>query len=452
MLELVAHARLERLRDALVLLARLLPARDVADVRHEVEQELDLELPEGLGVVGAQEKRAARGARQLPEVEQGADAGLPQLSEHARQVGLGGNRHHRGPAERMGRDERVEVEGELPGTAHRHVDDDRAAHGRRAHGRDRGLELRRHRAHHVLHARDHALVPALGGGVEQLLAQLRLQGGELVGALGAQRGEGARQLDREVVGHRVEQAGVVLEQRVHAPPAHLDDRDDMPPEPHGDHHEARERRQQRAPDPYDLVGLLAHDLPVGEAALAQGVVVGRLDAQAHRVAVVNRDALDAAAERHEAGETVVEQRARDAAQTESVGLGEVDEGAVRLHRLGYLLEDAPEERLEVVGVYRVQYDVQRAGEAVVGAAQVQEGALRLVPNELVAAGGDREQEVRLARRAHAVAADAHLELAPRGGEAGDEVRRPVERERERSLRHLARGGGAVGGGEEEAHV
>ena len=245
----------------------------------------------------------------------------------------------------MGPRERAQTHRELPGAVERQVRDDEALVAPLAHPDERRVELIGYLAQDVAQVLEGSLLRASGRGVKQLLTQLGLERGELVGALGPERSEGARELDGEIVGDRVEQSGVLLGQRVQPPPPHLDNRDDVAAKPHGHHHEAREGRQHGGSHAKHLMGLLIHDVSRREASLTQRVRVRRHHAKTHGPAVTHRNALDAASERHEACRPVVQDRARDAAQPEAVRLGEVDEGAVRLHGLRDLLEHAAKERL-----------------------------------------------------------------------------------------------------------
>ena len=94
MLQNVAHARLERLRDALVLLAPFLAQEDVTHVAGKRAEKRKLAGIEGLGAIGAQHKAAAPLAREPPRVHQGSHAGLPQVAQDVKDVRARQHRHH----------------------------------------------------------------------------------------------------------------------------------------------------------------------------------------------------------------------------------------------------------------------------------------------------------------------------------------------------------------------
>ena len=238
----VAHARLERLGDALVLLAPLLAQEDVAHVAGKRAEKRELARVEGLGAVRAQHKAAAPLARQLARVHEGAHTGLPQVAQDVVDVRAREHRHHGHVVLHMALLGGVEVDG----------------HG--AHARDgelrhqdalvdvllephvNGIELLGRLRKGLLGAGGKVLV-ALGG-IQELLAQLGATLVEPLRSLLAHGREGPHELHREVMRNRVEQARVVCVQRARARPAHLDDGNNVAAKPHRHGKEARKGRKQ----------------------------------------------------------------------------------------------------------------------------------------------------------------------------------------------------------------
>ena len=217
----------------------------------------------------------------------------------------------------------------------------------------------------LLEILDRTEIIALRDGHE-LLAQLASELPEPGRTLRAQRGEGAHELDAQVARDGVEQQRIVLEQGVHALPAHLDDRDHVASEPHRNADEGCERRKEPRLDREGLLRVLAHDRALGERPRAQHLSVGRTHPEAQCMALAGGERLDGTAEIHELGDDGAGEGIRRTAEMEAVGSREVDERAVGSERLGDAVEHAVEEHGDVLGIERVEYDGESAREALVG--------------------------------------------------------------------------------------
>ena len=98
--------------------------------------------------------------------------------------------------------------------------------------------------------------------VPERRVQLGRSGVQALRALGAHGSEGRRELDREVLGHRVEQAGVVAPRGARLGPTHLHDGDDVAAKPDGHAHEAREGRRLAGRDAARDPGVVVDELAV----------------------------------------------------------------------------------------------------------------------------------------------------------------------------------------------
>ena len=290
-----------------------------------------------------------------------------------------------------------------------------------------GVELACRLAQHPLDGV--ARVPGVAR-AEGLLAKLGQNLVEARRALRAHGGESPHELDRQVVGHGVEQPRLLLVDRVLALPAHLDDRDDLAVEPHGHGDEAGEGRQELGLDLYDLASVLVDDLSRCQAPRAQGVAGRRRDAQADSLSGARGERLDRAPEVHEARDPGRVDVARQAAQVKPVGTGEVHDRAVGVERLVELLEHAREELADVRCVEGVEHDVEGAREALVRSLEVVDRPVVLtgVGEPSVCRVGN--EQVRLAWCRHRLASDRHgaklaVEAAAHGGSRG-----AVERKRQ----------------------
>ena len=94
MLQDVAHARLECLGDALVLLAPLLAQEDVAHIAGKRAEKRELPRVQGLGAVRAQHKAAAPLTSKLACVHEGAHARLPQVAQDVKDCRARKHGHH----------------------------------------------------------------------------------------------------------------------------------------------------------------------------------------------------------------------------------------------------------------------------------------------------------------------------------------------------------------------
>jgi hypothetical protein len=262
-------------------------------------------------------------------------------------------------------------------------------------GRGEGVGREGDRAHHTLGGGPAGMHQHLAALVDSLV-ELRL-------ALGAHRGERGRDLEREVLGHGVEEAGVLAAHGMDAVPAHLEDGDDMVAEPDGHADEAREGREQPRGDLVPTRARLLDHPSARRGPRPERRRVGRLDAQAEGMARLRGERRHAEAVGKELRDVRAPERGGEPAEPEAVVLGQVDDGPRSLHRVAELLEDVPEERAHVLGVERAQDDLERAGEAVVRLGELVDEPLPLEGGTALLVEGPRDQEVGVARGAHAVA-------------------------------------------------
>ena len=239
MLELVFHPRLEGLRDAPVLVAGLLALEDVAQARGQTGEEGEVHLVERLGAVWAEHEAGAPRAHRLAAVDQDRLARLAELAQALAHLIAGHERHDGHAVDRVTLAQLVDVAVEL--LAPREGKRRRELSRLDLHVDEGRVQLACRLAHHLEDCLKRLVgVPQAKG----LFAQLREDLVEARRALRAHGREGADELDRQVVGDGVEQARVLLVDRVLALPAHLDDRDDLTVEPHRHGDEAGKGRQE----------------------------------------------------------------------------------------------------------------------------------------------------------------------------------------------------------------
>ena len=140
--------------------------------------------------------------------------------------------------------------------------------------------------------------------------------------------------------------------------------------------------------------------------------------------------LDRAAVGHVARHARARKRRARAPQAVPVGVGDVEEGPRRLHRLRDLLHHAREEHGHVLRVERGKHDVERAREAPVRAREVAHEALVLALGRSGAARLARDEDVRAALGRDALAANGERHDRTAGSHARKRGGRAVDREGE----------------------